>query len=174
MPRNRTSDDADQIPTDPASQNVTKKAVPKPAPIPDYEPLNIDDFTIGTSNLPPHVKSNQPYEIFSLFFPEEQLQKLADHINTYAKRVMEAEKAEKAEKPWSRSWIPTTMKELRAYIGVYIYMGLDGGGPIKVFWNTDLVRSIYHAVRNAIGLNRWQQIDRFFHISNGYEQSVFD
>ena len=68
---------------------------------------------------------------------------------------MEAEKAEKAEKLWSRLWIPTTIKELRAYIRVYIYIGLDGGGPRKVFWNIDSIRSIYYTIRNTISLNRW-------------------
>ena len=133
IPHNRSTDDADHIPTDPASQKSSKKTLPEPAPIPDYKPLNIDDFTNRISNLPPYVTSHQPYEIFSLFFSEEQLQKLTDHTNAHANRVIEEEKAEKVEKLWSRTWIPTTIKELRAYIGVYIYIGLNPKIHIKAF-----------------------------------------
>lgn len=170
MPRNRTSDDVDQIPADPAGQKVTKKAAPEPEPVPDYEPLNINDFTNGTGNLPPDISAQQPYEIFSLFFSEEQLQQLANHTNLYAER------AEISEKPEKRQWFPTTTKELRAYIGVYVYMGLAGNRDTSVegLWNTNSARSLHHNVRAAISLRRWQQIDRFFHISEGCEDTVFD
>ena len=107
MPRNRTSDDVDYIPTDPSSQKATTKPVPKPAPVSDYEPLNIDDFTNGTSNLPLGVSAQQPYKIFSLFFFEIQLQQLADSTNLYAQR---AEEQEKLEKEKARRWFPTTAK----------------------------------------------------------------
>ena len=39
--------------------------------------------------------------------------------------MIEEEKAEKAEKLYSRIWILTTIKELRAYIKVYIYIELN-------------------------------------------------
>ena len=132
MPRNRTSDDVDHIPTDSASQKNAPKPVPKPAPVPDYDPLNID-FTNGIGNLPLGVTAQQPYKIFSLFFSEIQLQQLADSTNLYAQR---AEEQEKLGKEKARRWFPTTTKELRAYIGIWIYMGLNRDLPVDMLWNT--------------------------------------
>ena len=172
MPCNRTSDNIDQIPTNSASQSVTKRAILRPLPLPDsneWKPLNIDPFTNGTSDLPPGISAQDPYQIFSLLFSEEQLQQLANHTNLYA------EKAQQSEKLGKRPWFPTTVKELRAYIGVYVYMGVNGDLPMEAFWNTSPTRAIHHPVRQAISHVRWEQIDRFFHISKeGTEESIFD
>ena len=66
----------------------------------------------------------------------------------------------------TRTWFPTTVNEFRAYLGVTIWMGLHAESSILEFWNIDPLKGpIYRQVLDYISLKRWQQIDRFFHIS---------
>lgn len=114
----------------------------------------------GQSQLPNHVASDDPYAIFCLFFDENTLKTLVRNTNEYAFRNPGP------EKPETRTWFPTTVKEFRAYLGVSLWMGLHPESSIPEFWNTDPLKGPIHAqVLKHISLKRWQQIDRFFHIS---------
>ena len=68
IPHSRSIDNVDHIPTDPASQKSSKNTLPEPALIPDYKPLNIDDFTDGISNLLPYITSHHSLENFLPIF----------------------------------------------------------------------------------------------------------
>ena len=134
MPRNKTSDDIDHVRPDPKTlkaskkkaskkkkDKVLKKPVPEPGPMPEYTPMVITNpLTYGQSKLPDHIDPLNPYAIFNLFFNESILQTLANHTNEYANLYPGAG----ANKPFARPWHATTVKELRAYIGVYIWMGV--------------------------------------------------
>ena len=57
-------------------------------------------------------------------------------------------------------------------------MGLHLESSIPEFWNTDPLKGpIHEQVSKHISLKRWQQIDRFFHISKptscGQQESPF-
>ena len=107
-------------------------------------------LTYGRGNLPEHVLPDQPYEIFSLFFTEPVLETLAQHTNEYAALFPAPE-----DKPFTRTWRPTTVKELRAYIGVYIYAGIHPETAMEDYWNTDPLRGPLHElVTRHIGLQR--------------------
>jgi hypothetical protein len=58
-----------------------------------------------------------------------------------------------------------------------MYMGIHKEPEIAMYWNTDPSNGPLHPlVRRNIGLNRWQQLDRFFHISKpkpGEQESPF-
>ena len=161
MGRNRVSDDADHIPTDPKDVRPSKAPPPAEWPIPDFQPREINnDLTHGEGNLPDHVKPDDPYAIFSLFFDDSTLGILAQNTNKYA------ELNPAPSTPYARPWRPTTIAELRAYIGVYIWMGVHPESSIESYWSTNSTKeTIHYAVTKHISCNRWQQIDRFFHIS---------
>ena len=56
MPTKRLSDDIDHVPTDPKPTKKAKKAPPRPGPIPDFRPLEINNQLLhGQSNLPDHI-----------------------------------------------------------------------------------------------------------------------
>ena len=60
-----------------------------------------------------------------------------------------------------------------------IWMGLHLESRIEDFWNTNsLNRSIHNQVLKHISLRRWEQIDRFFHVSKplkpGQKEAIFD
>ena len=117
-------------------------------------------LTHGQGYIPNIVASNDPYAIFSLFFNEEVLEGLVQHTNEYAFLNPGPEIAE------ARIWFPTTIKEFRAYMGVSIWMGLHIESSVPEFWNTDPLKGpIHEQVLKHISLKRWQQIDRYLHIS---------
>lgn len=161
MPK-RVSDDVDHVPADPKPSKIPKKKPPPPGPPPEHTPILISNPLLhGHSQLPTHIRPDDAYGIFCLFFSEDVLCTLRDHTNQYAELYPGP-----ADKPFIRDWWPTTVKELRAYIGVYIWMGLHRETAIEDFWNTNPKNGpIHDEVRKHIGLKRWEQIDRFFHVS---------
>ena len=42
-------------------------------------------------------------------------------------------------------------------------MGLHIESSIEDYWHKDFINGTIHVVRNYIGANRWQQIDRYFY-----------
>lgn len=125
------------------------------------------------SCLPKHVNPAHPLEIFSLFLTEERLETIARHTNEYA-----ALHRKEPLQPNARPWKDTTARELLAYIATYIYMGLHPEHNVAEYWNTDPEKGPLHLlVRRNISLVRWQQLDRYFHISKpnlDHKESVFD
>ena len=114
MPRNKVSNDIDHVPKDPQPEKAPKEPPPKPKPLPKYKPLQITKpFTYGYRLLP-DTTPNDPYTIFSLFFTESILETLVRHTNEYAFLYSGP------KKPYSRAWIPTTVREFRAFLGVSI------------------------------------------------------
>ena len=132
MPRNRVSTDVDHVIPDPRPLNPAKKPPPKPWPTPQYAPIEIQKpYSIGAGQLPSHIDASSPYDVFSLYFDESSLQTIADHTNRY----VELHAPKREEEPSCRPWHPTTIKELRAYIVTWIWMGLHQDLPIHSFWN---------------------------------------
>ena len=159
MPRNKVSNDLDHVRKDPKPSTTPKGRPPTPWPLPTYVPLKITNArTHGQGHLPKTVASDDPYAIFSLFFNDEAIQTLVRHTNEYAFQY--------PGPGTGRPWFPTTVKEFRAYLGVSIWMGLHIESSIPEFWNVNPLNGpIHEQVSKHISLTRWQQIDRFFHIS---------
>ena len=164
MPTKRTSNDLDHILSDPPAEPPKKSAKrartppPEPWPMPRFQPMKITNpLTYGRPrNLGGRTSA---YEVFSLFFDEETLQELANNTNEYARLNPGA------TKPHSRAWEPVSIEELRAYIATYIWMGLHKESGVVDYWKTDETVPLHTQVRKHISSKRWQQIDRFFHIS---------
>ena len=166
MPRKRVSDDVDHVPIDPKPSKIPKINPPPPPPPPQHVPILINNSLLhGQSRLPEHILPYDVYKIFSLFFNNDVLSTIRDNTNKYA----ECHPSED-DKPFIRKWAKITVPELRAYIGVYIWMGLYPETTVKDFWNTDIDKGpVHERIRQAISLKRWQQIDRFLRICSPEE-----
>ena len=93
--------------------------------------------------------TDDPYEIFILFFDDETLTILANNTTEYA-QVHPAP----ADKPHTRTWSLRMKEELRAYIAAYVWMGVYLEKEVKDFWNTDPAKGLIHdIVRQHISLN---------------------
>lgn len=87
------------------------------------------------------------------------LQSLADNTNSYAASH------QPAQGDHTRKWRKTTTREMRAYLATYIYMGLHLEASIGDYWNSyEKNGPLYRLVSKYIGKNRWEQLDRFFHV----------
>ena len=172
MPRNKQSTDEDHVapepdPDPPRKRRKTADAAPseptgpppEPWPLPEFKPMKIKNSLQYGCPRDQTVKRTA-YEAFSLFFDDETLQELADNTNEYAALFPPEFKEH------TRPWIPVSIDEIRAYIATYIWMGLHHESRVRLYWNTDPSKGPIHSqVASHISQRRWEQIDRFFHIS---------
>ena len=123
MPSNRARIDADLVQKTQYKvppNKTAKKPPPKPWPLPEFEPLHIDDWdNHGSPNLPPNVNTHDPFKLFSLFFTDEIMDKLVEWTNEHAELYPLDEEAEHP-----RPWQPTCKQELYAYFTVQIHIGI--------------------------------------------------
>ena len=171
MPRKRVSDDIDHVPIDPKPSRIPKKKPPPPPSPPKHVPILINNPLLhGHSQIPEHIKLDDVYSIFCLFFSDEILFNICQNTNQYAEFY-----PSKDDKLYARKWYPTTVSELRAYLGAWIWMGVFPSSEVEDFWNSSPRKGPVHKqLREAISLKRWQQIDRFFHISSPQDPSTLD
>lgn len=111
--------------------------------------------------------------LWKLFFSDEILQAIVDHTNEYAEQQITL------LPPRHRSWKSLNLPEFHAFLAVQIYMGLHCESDVEDYWNTNPVDGPLHLeVTKHIALGRFQQIDRFLHVSPpcppGQRQSAFE
>ena len=128
MPRNKVSNDLDHVKQDSKPKQASKGRPSTPEPLPKYTPVKIiKPWTHDSGQLPAIIASNDPYAIFNLLLDEATLKGLIQNINEYAFLYPGP------EKPNTRTWFPTTVKEFRAYLAVSIWMSLYSESGIKEF-----------------------------------------
>ena len=150
MGRNRVSDDLDHVNDEPTATTKSKKPSSAVWPMPKFVFIKIKNgLQYGLGKLPSNI-SCRSYNIFSLFFTVDILQKLADYTNSYAAEWYSTH----PKRAHDRKWIPTIVNELRAYIATYIYMGVHVESRMKDYWNTNDIKSLHLIVTKHIGLNR--------------------
>ena len=84
-------------------------------------------------HVPPSVQT--PEECFSLFFDDNLWQYLVDKTNEYAAKKL----SEMTIRPRSlyRKWVPVTVTEMKAFLGVILNIGIIQLSCLKDYWNTD-------------------------------------
>lgn len=80
--------------------------------------------------------------------------------------MVEVQTVKEEKSGWG--WIDTNVKELYAFFGVYVYEGVHPEPRLTDYWQVNENRN-HSQVKNAISLNRFEQINRFFHISDPYD-----
>jgi len=88
--------------------------------LPEFEPLYISDFDDhSTLNLPLDVDPHNPFDLSSLFFTDNIINKLIEWMKKHAELYLSDEDKENLY-----LWEPTHKKELYAYLAVLIYIGI--------------------------------------------------
>jgi hypothetical protein len=137
----------------------TKAPAPEPPPIPQFNPI-VYPCKQNTPCLPPDIDSSDPEAIFNAFFDTELIEILSTNTNRNAER-----KRAKNTEDKQRPWYPTTANEIRAYLGIIIWMGCQRLNTIEEYWNTQKEHgAIFDLIRESMGLVRWVQIHRFFYV----------
>uniref|UniRef100_A0A093Y0T9 PiggyBac transposable element-derived protein 4 n=1 Tax=Talaromyces marneffei PM1 TaxID=1077442 RepID=A0A093Y0T9_TALMA len=132
-----------------------------------FEPIQTDKKRAPKLQIPPYIDIMEPYQIFSLFFTEDLFKVLADNTNMYAYA-----KLSKNMNPHPRNWRSTTPGELKAFVGAQIYMGFTKEPQLKDYWDEEKHNKSVHAnhpLSNYITCFRFEQLKRFFHISEPSE-----
>lgn len=118
------------------------------------------------------VDSHNAFDFFRLFFLDEQLQVLVDNTNKNAHMAQKRQGAHGGgtdrEGREIRGWIDTNVKELYAFFGVYVDEGVRPEPRLTDYWQVNEDGN-HSQVKNAISLNCFKQINRFFHISDPYD-----
>ena len=165
----RQGDDPDIVPAEEPPRKKAKPNPPDPPPLPDFEPLRIDNDSLhgqcDIDHLPEDIDCQSPIQLFQLFFTDELLKTLVDHTNRYA------EMYPPPISEGSRPWYPTTAPEFKAYLAVYIMSSVLTPPDITDFWScADDIQGC-QLINQHISKNRWMQIDRFFHISDPTDEA---
>jgi hypothetical protein len=62
----------------------------------------------------------------------------------------------------TRDWSPVIVNDLRVFIAIVIYIGLERNASVKDYW----IRPIRHEPMRRMTLYQYEQIKRFFYVLN--------
>ena len=71
---------------------------------------------------------------------------------------------DKALRGRPRKWIPTSRRELYAYFGVVIHMGITIEPVVEDYWGL-IIKGAAHKVADYISKNRFEQLERYIRYS---------
>src|SRR5271170_4932975 len=167
MPKIRSCNDIDLVKKDQYIVPPTRKAKqppPEPWELPDFEPLEIEDWDYpGEPNLTPSVDLSSPFDVWSLFFSDELMDKIMEWTNTFAAR--NPTPPEKQPQNKARNWTSTDKPELYAYFATLIHMGITKESGIIDYWGS-IEAGTEHICKKYLGKNRFQQLDRYIRMTN--------
>lgn len=121
-----------------------------------FEPLKMAEPFPPTIELPPEVNIESPYSLFALFFSDDLIALLSSNTNKYAKAKNAGQSG--------REWHETTTSDIKIFLAILIYMGVHISPSDEDYWRTD--EEPLHMPRRFIGLKRFEQIKRFFHVAD--------
>ena len=101
---------------------------------------------------PTQPLSNDPSELFRLFFTDEIVGQIVCETNRYAAQCLEGK---------GTTWT-TNEAEIRAYFGFYIYMGLVKEPEIRDYWSNDDTFH-YAPIAGRISRLRFEEVSRYLH-----------
>lgn len=156
---------SDVSPITPAQRRLNKKkslqdllaAVP---PCKTYTPMQVQERP-ARPNLPGHVDINKPIDFYDLYLTRQHRVLFASYTNIKANIDLRDTKKEDR-----RKWHDTNEWEIGCFLGIILFMGLDHSPSIENYWNRVSIRPVYTSIQKAMPLARFQQIRRFFKISN--------
>ena len=67
-----------------------------------------------------------------LLFPNEAFELIAEQTNIYAEQFLSSEKDNLKNYSIFSKWEPTSVKEIKAYVGLQIFMGLVDKSSLQI------------------------------------------
>ena len=116
--------------------------------------------------LPRHIQPKDAYGIFSLFFSDDVLAMIVQNTNDYAPIHQAKLQADNPSPKFPRlPWKDTSVAELRAYLGFLIYRSVHSEADRSDYWTTDPEMAIHRCVFDAMGRNRFDQLEACIHVA---------
>ncbi len=118
-------------------------------------PVEMKTAYIGEPLPEPPQDEMTTLQYFKLFFDDELIHHIVDQTNLYSVQK-------------TGTSVNTSESELEQYLGILLMMGVIILPQYRMYWSTE---TNIPAVSNAISVNRFDKIKRFFHCNNN-ENSV--
>ena len=118
--------------------------------------------------------SNDPFALWQLFFTPNHMQLLTIYTNMNARIFYQKNAVKFAQLQYKRPWHDVTIHDLYAIFAIYIYMGIHKEPRVRDYWNQHIDKPLHPLVYRIMSANRFEAIDRFFHVSNPEESSPED
>ncbi|KAJ2952354.1 hypothetical protein O0L34_g4640 [Tuta absoluta] len=96
---------------------------------------------------------SRPIAYFEVFFDEEVFSNLVDQTNLFATQSN------------ARNFTPVTEKEIKAYIGMLILMGIHKLPCIEDYWSSDPALGVPE-IAETMTLQRFQKISKYLHVND--------
>lgn len=126
----------------------------------------------GTSGVLVDISNDAtPLQIFSLLVPDSILGEVVFQTNLYADQVIAAAKLK--NKSRINNWTEMTLEELKNFIALTVFMGLDEKPAIEDYWAQS---GIFHnyVFPSVMSRNRFQLIRRFLHFADNRQWNPND
>ena len=138
-----------------------------------FQPLLIPQ---RNKQINPHVigLSDNPFALWQLFFTPNHMQLLAIYTNMNAKMYYQKNADQFDQLKHPRRWHNVTIHDLYAFFAIHIYMGIHKEPRICDYWNQHIDKPLHPLVYTAMANNRFEMIERFFHVSNPEESGPED
>lgn len=120
---------------------------------------NFDESCVGPLNPP--SPGSKAIEYFERFFTQQMWDLLVLETNRYADQVRQ-----QILSPQARPWHCVTHDEMKAFIGLLIAMGVLKLPRLRMYWQQSYKMFGTTGIAEIISNNRFEQIWRFFHLSN--------
>jgi hypothetical protein len=129
------------------SMHKAKRRIPAYSKFDFPEVLIIFNFT--------YEKTEIPRELFTYFFPDSELQIIAEHTNVNADLQYAQEIFKRTPHFYDKHWQPITASELKIWIGILQYIKVHHSDqPIKIYWNADNEAPINASLGRFMGSTR--------------------
>ena len=114
----------------------------------------------GPTNIP---ANGQEIDFFKLLFPDELYKHLVQETNLYAQQKI-------AVKPDHR-WIPVEKDEMKAFLGLRIYMSTVNLSETRMYWAKDRLFGNF-GISHVMTRDRFDKISQYFR-ANDQSQMLF-
>lgn len=165
-------------------------------PVPNFLPFKSQFSPHSARVLLPEGHESDPFSLFSLFFTNKIFEESAENTNRYA--TMKRAQYRTHDK-LQRSWKSCTLGEIKILFGLWIYIGIyklpspsthwernQSGGVCRAVQMRYRVRfknrfrnfcnniTVHNLISNSISLVRFEQLKRYFHVSDPFFSTFSD
>ena len=139
-------------------RQIHEKVVDKAQIDDSFEPLEMPDPPRPMeTRLPEDCDIREPISFFELFFGEEQYESLARNTNNYARAYPDIFPGKQR-----RHWTETNSAEIKVYIALLIYMGINHNNDPKAHWRNPAKHSPVHHMK----WKRYERLKSMFKVSD--------
>lgn len=105
-------------------------------------------------------------DLFARFFSQDVWDLLVEETNRYAATVVETT-------PRARKWEDTTVREMKAFVGVLMFMGCLRHPRLEMYWAKKYPELETPGISAIMPIRRFQQLFRCFHLCDNTKQIPF-